>query len=322
MNSTKEMTMKTYAAPLLVLFLLSACGVDLSNLEQSQTVQVQDGLKGTSPKKNAKKGPGIELDAVPQKADESVDNGDDTPVDSVPGCTDPVAMNYNPYATVDDGSCLGNCSSFEGVAGIHTPHGQAHYAAYLASSGASHQVEWVGQPVMAMAESEQPFSGSLTFDTAGQASPVGAIQINLSSRLAAAPSFANGGPGYVSYVAPGGNVTGWEQLYTDVEGDLNAGHKKYITVVEVPTGNNSYNPAFVVYEALSATNSPVISPEAEYVTPWGNYFAPSYASFDVQPVAASASELGADHGIHRAIVCISNKNPADTLGEEFLLGGE
>jgi hypothetical protein len=172
------MTMKTYAAPILVLFLLSACGVDLSNLEHGQTVQVQDGLKGKGPKKNAKKGPGfgdhVELDAVPQKGDDTFDNGDDTPVDPVPGCTDPTAMNYNPNANVDDGSCLGNCSSFGGVAGIHTPHGQAHYAAYLASSGASHQVEWVGQPVMAQAESEHPVLGSLTFDTAGQASPVGA----------------------------------------------------------------------------------------------------------------------------------------------------
>ncbi len=49
--------MKTYAAPILVLFLLSACGADLSNLEQSQTAQVQDGLKGKRPsKKDAKKG--------------------------------------------------------------------------------------------------------------------------------------------------------------------------------------------------------------------------------------------------------------------------
>ena len=318
--------MKTYAAPILVLFLLSACGADLSSLEQAQTAQVQDGLKGKGKKRNpGKKGGGfgdhIELEAVPQKGDDTSDNGDDTPVDPVPGCTDPDAMNYNPMANVDDGSCLGNCSSLGGVAGIHTPHGQAHYAAYVASGGSSHEVEWVGQPVMAQAESEHPLSGSVTFDTAGQANPAGASQINLSSQLAATPSFANGGPGYVSYAAPGGNGTGWEQLYTDVEADLNSGHEKYITVVEVPSGNNGYNPAFVIYEVSGATNSPVISPEAEAVTPWGNYFVPTYASFDVQPVAGSGSELGADHGIHRAIVCISNKNPADGLGEEFQLGG-
>ena len=156
----------------------------------------------------------------------------------------------------------------------------------------------------------------------GQAIPAGATQINISSDLAAIPTFANGGNGFNSYVAPGGNGFGWEQLFADVDDDLNMGHEKHITVVEVPSSNNIYNPAFVVYEALGATNSPVVSPEQEFVTPYGNDFAPSYASFDVQPVAASPTELALDHVVHRAIVCISNKNPADTLGEEFLLGGE
>ena len=177
---------------------------------------------------------------------------------------------------------------------------------------------------MAMAESEHPFSGSLTFDTAGQASPVGASQINLSSKLAATTSFATGGNttyAYTAYAAPGANGSGWEQIF-DAYNDLivNGAPEIFITVVEVPSGNNSYNPAFVVYDASGATNSPVVSPEQQFVSFGNTYFAPSYASFNVQAVAASASELGADHGIHRAIVCFSEKNPGEYLGEEFLLG--